>query len=118
MKKIAILCLIFIIVVAISGCIGSDDSSQTGNDTDDYKLQINTTGNWRLDLTVNDKYSSDTGEGSKTINLGNVKTASVTLNQYSKGPTQVYLLDSNNDIVSQGETTNEGSGTIYFYYSK
>lgn len=45
MKKIAILCLIFIIVVAISGCIGSDDSSQTGNDTDDYKLQINTTGN-------------------------------------------------------------------------
>lgn len=99
----------------------SGNNSNNTKDTstaDNYKLQINTTGKWRLDLTINEKYSSDESIGSKTIPVEDVKTASVTVNQYEGGPTEVYLLDPNNNIVGEGSTSSEGVGTIYFYYSK
>ena len=87
-------------------------SSSDGN----YQLQINTTGKWRLDLTVNGNYQSDEGEGSKTIDLGStLDYASVTVNQYENGPTDVYLL-KNGEVIDQGSSNSEGIETIYFYY--
>lgn len=92
-------------------------TNNIANDSDgNYQLQINTSGKWRLDLTVDGKYSSDEGVGSKTIDLGNkLNSASVTVNQYENGPTKVYLLKGNQTL--QEESSNsQGVETIYFYY--
>ena len=96
----------------------NSNNTKGTSDNDNYKLQINTTGKWRLDLTINGKYSSDESTGQKTIDVGDVETASVTVNQYEGGSTDVYLLDPNNNVVGEGSTSSEGVGTIYFYYSK
>lgn len=86
-------------------------TSSDGN----YQLQINTTGKWRLDLTVDGKYSSDQGQGSKTFDLGtSIGYASVTVNQ-DGGPTNVYLL-KDGKIVDKGSSNSDGKETIYFYY--
>ena len=94
----------------------STSNSTSGGSDAAYQLQINTTGKWRLDLTVDGKYSSYEGEGSRTIDLGpSLSSASVTVNQYSNGPTDVYLL-KNNQTISDGHSKGEGVETIYFYY--
>ena len=55
-----------------------------------YQLQINTTGKWRLDLTVDGKYSSNEGQGSKTIDLGTtLGYASVTVNDTDPCPDRI-----------------------------
>lgn len=130
----AIIIIIVIIVCAFAFLGGSadnpenavsetnDSNSQTtnisGTSDADYKLQINTTGKWRLDLTVNGDYSSDEDEGSKTIDLGNsLDYASVTVNQYENGPTTVYLLKGN-EILEEESSNGEGIETIYFYYDE
>ena len=80
-----------------------------------YQLQINTTGKWRLDLTVDGKYSSNEGHGSKTIDLGTtLGYASVTVNQ-DGGPTNVYLL-KDGKVIDEGSSNSAGKETIYFYY--
>ena len=80
-----------------------------------YQLQINTTGKWRLDLTVDGKYSSNEGQGSKTIDLGTtLGYASVTVNQ-DGGPTNVYLL-KDGKVIDEGSSNSAGKETIYFYY--
>ncbi|MBR6024337.1 MAG: hypothetical protein IK044_05145 [Methanobrevibacter sp.] len=99
----------------ISGS-NSTGSINTSSSDASYQLLINTTGKWKLDLTVNGKYMADEGVGSKTIDLGNsLKEASVTVNQYENGPTNVYLL-KNNEIIEQKSSHGEGIETIYFYY--
>ena len=118
--------IIIVIIICAFAFLGTNnnptnavsDSATTNSNTTDgnYQLQINTTGKWRLDLTVDGKYSSDEGEGSKTIDLGTkVASASVTVNQYENGPTDVYLLE-NNKVIDQGSSNSEGIETIYFYY--
>ena len=97
----------------------SNDSVTTNvsNATSDgnYQLQINTTGKWRLDLTVDGKYSSNEGQGSKTIDLGTtLGYASVTVNQ-DGGPTNVYLL-KDGKVIDEGSSNSNGKETIYFYY--
>ena len=80
-----------------------------------YQLQINTTGKWRLDLTVDGKYSSNEGQGSKTIDLGTtLGYASVTVNQ-DGGPTNVYLI-KDGKVIDEGSSNSAGKETIYFYY--
>lgn len=90
-----------------------------GADTNStYQLQINTTGKWRLDITVDGNYTGIEEEGSKTINLGDsLSSASVTVNQYTNGPTKVYLLE-NNKTIEEKSSTGTGVETIYFYYQK
>ena len=41
--------------------------------------------------------------------------ASVTVNQYEKGPTNVTLLNGNK-VLKDGKSSGEGVETIYFYY--
>ena len=88
-----------------------NSTASSGN----YQLQINTTGKWRLDLTVDGKYSSNEGQGSKTIDLGTtLGYASVTVNQ-DGGPTNVYLL-KDGKVIDEGSSNSAGKETIYFYY--
>ena len=129
----AIIIIIVIIICAFAFLGGSNDApanvvtqTNTSNDATtnvdnstssdgNYQLQINTTGKWRLDLTVDGKYSSDQGQGSKTFDLGtSIGYASVTVNQ-DGGPTSVYLL-KDGEIVDEGSSNSDGIETIYFYY--
>lgn len=119
---IGVIIIVIVIIVCAFAFLGGNNTTtptvvnNDNNTNNSYQLQINTTGKWRLDLTLNGKYSSDEGNGSKTIDLGNdVDYASVTVNQYSGGPTNVYLL-KDNEVVDQGNTNSEGIGTVYFYY--
>lgn len=133
-KNLAIIGVIIIVVVIIicafafvggvvSNVLGSASNQHTTGIDDsgvagDYQLQINTSGKWRLDLTVDGKYSSEEGEGSKTIKLGDsLKSASVTVNQKENGPTNVYLL-KDNKVIDKGTSNSEGTETIYFYYEQ
>ena len=115
-KKFGILGAILLIVCALMMVTAVSSSSETTNDGN-YTLQINTSGKWRLDLTVDGKYSSDEGVGSKTINLNttSVDYASVTVNQYENGPTNVTLFNGNK-VLKDGKSNGEGVETIYFYY--
>lgn len=115
-KKLIIIGTILILFAIISlGVISASDSANA-TQSDDYKLQINTTGKWRLDLTVNGNYSSDEGNGSKTIDLGSkLDFASVTVNQYENGPTDVTLLKGN-ETLEKKSSNGKGIETIYFYY--
>ncbi len=115
-KKFAIGSIILLMVCAFAvTAISSADTADDKN-KDNYTLQINTTGKWRLDLTVNGNYTSDEGVGSKTIPLNTtVDFASVTVNQYEKGPTNVTLLKGK-EVLKDGKSTKEGIETIYFYY--
>lgn len=115
-KKLIIIGLI-LVLFAVSMCAISAVDSDSAN-TDNYTLQINATGKWRLDLTVDGNYSSDEGDSSKTIDLGpELEFASVTVNQYEKGPTQVCLLKGNETLENQ-TTDGDGVKTIYFYYQE
>ena len=111
-----------IIVVDSSNSTGnvntgnSSGNINTTNSSSNYQLVINTSGKWKLDLAYNGKYMSDEGVGSKTIDLGNsLKEASVTVNQYENGPTNVYLI-KNNEKIEQKSSNGNGIETIYFYY--
>lgn len=108
----AILIMICALTMVTAVC-STDAQADDGNCT----LQINTTAKWRLDLTVNGNYSSDEGEGSKTINLNttNLTMASVTVNQYGGGVTDVTLLKGN-ETLKEGKSHGDGIETIYFYY--
>lgn len=115
-KKFGILGAILLVVCALMMVTAVSSSSETTDDGN-YTLQINTSGKWRLDLTVDGKYSSDEGVGSKTIKLNttSIDYASVTVNQYEKGPTNVTLLNGNK-VLKDGKSSGEGVETIYFYY--
>lgn len=115
-KKFGILGAILLVFCALMMVTAVSSSSETTDDGN-YTLQINTSGKWRLDLTVDGKYSSDEGVGSKTIKINNtsIDYASVTVNQYEKGPTNVTLLNGNK-VLKDGKSSGEGVETIYFYY--
>ena len=116
-KKFSVIAIIFVVICTFSiVAVFSSDSAKNAGGDDACELQINTSGKWRLDLTVNGKYSSDEGVGSKTIKLNTtVDSASVTVNQYENGPTNVTLLKG--DIVlKDGKSKGNGVETIYFYY--
>ena len=119
---VVIIAVIIICAFAFSGQNNTDTATAAVNDTsttgDTYQLQINASGKWRLDLTVDGKYSSDEGDVSKTIELGDsVNSASVTVNQYETGPTEVYLL-KNGKVIDEGSADGDGVQTIYFYYQR
>lgn len=115
-KKFGILGAMLLIACALMMVTAVSSSSETTDDGN-YSLQINTSGKWRLDLTVDGKYTSDEGVGSKTIKLNttSIDYASVTVNQYEKGPTNVTLLNGNK-VLKDGKSNGEGVETIYFYY--
>ena len=115
-KKFGILGAILLVVCALM-MVTAVSSTSKATDDGNYTLQINTSGKWRLDLTVDGKYSSDEGVGSKTIKINNtsIDYASVTVNQYEKGPTNVTLLNGNK-VLKDGKSSGEGVETIYFYY--
>ena len=115
-KKFGILGAMLLMLCALMMVTAVSSTSETTDDGN-YTLQINTSGKWRLDLTVNGKYSSDEGVGSKTIKLNttSVDFASVTVNQYENGPTNVTLLNGNK-VLKDGKSSGEGAETIYFYY--
>ena len=100
--------------VNTSNSLGNVNTNNS--DSNEYKLLINTSGKWKLDLSFNGKYISDEGVGSKTIDLGNsLNEASVTVNQQENGPTSVYLI-KNNQTLEQKSSHSSGIETIYFYY--
>ena len=115
-KKFGILGAMLLMLCALMMVTAVSSTSETTDDGN-YTLQINTSGKWRLDLTVNGKYSSDEGVGSKTIKLNttSVDFASVTVNQYENGPTNVTLLNGNK-VLKDGKSNGAGMETIYFYY--
>ena len=115
-KKFGIIATIFLIVCAFALMAAVSSAPADANDDGNYTLQINTSGKWRLDLTVNGNYSSAEGVGSKTIPLNTtVNSASVTVNQYENGPTNVTLLKGK-EVLEQKQSTGSGIETIYFYY--
>ena len=113
-KTLKILGVLLILVCALTFVTAV--SSTTTNDGKNATLQINTTGEWRLDLVVNGNYSSLETQGNKTIDLNTttLDSVSVTVNQKS-GPTDVFLIQDNKTV---HEEHSKGSGieTIYFYY--
>ena len=115
-KKFGIVGAILIMICALA-MVTAVSSAEAATNDDNCTLQINTTAKWRLDLTVDGKYSSDEGVGSKTINLTttDLKMASVTVNQYGGGATNVTLLKGNKTL-EKGKSTGDGIETIYFYY--
>lgn len=115
-KKFGILGAMLLMLCALMMVTAVSSTSETTDDGN-YTLQINTSGKWRLDLTVNGKYSSDEGVESKTIKLNttSVDFASVTVNQYENGPTNVTLLNGNK-VLKDGKSNGAGMETIYFYY--
>lgn len=114
-KKFGIIGAIILMLCAVT-MVAAFSSEPATTDDGNYTLQINTSGKWRLDLTVNGKYSSDEGVGSKTINLNTtVTSASVTVNQYENGPTNVTLYNGSK-VLKDGKSYGTGIETIYFYY--
>lgn len=113
-KKIMFVGALIVLIAVTAGIVTASENAKSD---DNYTLEINTTGKWRLDLTVDGKYSSDEGNSAKTIDLGkDVGYASVTVNQYEKAPTNVVLHKGNSTL--ENKTINgDGSQTIYFYYS-
>lgn len=117
-KRFGILGAILLIICALM-MVTAVSSTSKATDDSNYTLQINSSGKWRLDLTVNNKYTSDEGVGSKTIDLNttNIDYASVTVNQYEKGPTNVSLIKEGK-VLEDGKSDGDGAETIYFYYQE
>ena len=111
-----VLGILIILICALTFVTAVSSSSATAKDDNNATLQINTSGEWRLELVVNGNYSSCETQGNKTINLNTttLDSVSVTVNQKS-GPTDVYLIKDNKTL---HEEHSKGSGieTIYFYY--
>lgn len=115
-KVIVIICVICIIAaIAIPTFISENDSSKSSA-KGDFKIKIESSGTWRLDLIVDGHHSVIEGNGSKTINLKKVSHASITFNQYSGGPSTISLLDKDDTVINRGRAPNEGFATVYFYH--
>lgn len=115
-KVIVILVAICIIgAITIPAFISENDSSKS-NTKSDFKIKIESGGTWRLDLIVDGHHSLIEGNGSRTINLGNIDSASITFNQYKGGPSTISLLDGDNTVINRGRAPNEGFATVYFYH--
>ncbi len=113
-KVIVILVAICIIgAITIPAFISENDSSKS-NTKSDFKIKIESGGTWRLDLIVDGHHSLIEGNGSRTINLGNIDSASITFNQYKGGPSTISLLDGDNTVINRGRAPNEGFATVYF----
>ena len=110
-KKVIVIIIAICIIAAftIPAFISENDSSKT-DDKSDFKIKIESGGTWRLDLIV------DGGNGSRTINLGKIDSASITFNQYRGGPSTISLLDGDDTVINRGRAPNEGFATVYFYH--
>ncbi|SDA45963.1 hypothetical protein [Methanobrevibacter millerae] len=121
-KKLKILAGLIILICALTVVTAVSSAPTATNDdknTDEnYTLEINTSGKWRLDLVVDGNYSSCEAEGSKIINLNttDLKYASVTLNQKS-GPTDVFI-KKGNETRHEDHSNGNGIETIYFYFEE
>lgn len=116
-KTMKILGVLIILVCALTAITAvSSTSNDDNNENANITLQINTTGSWRLDLTVDGNYSSCEAEGSKTIDLNSteIEFASVTVNQ-KNGPTDVFLV-KDKEILHEEHSKGRGIETIYFFY--
>ncbi len=115
-KTLKILGTLLILICALTAITAVSSTSNDDNENANITLQINTTGSWRLDLTVDGNYSSCEAEGSKTIDLNSteIEFASVTVNQ-KNGPTDVFLVKGN-EILHEEHSKGSGIETIYFFY--
>ncbi|MCL2687649.1 MAG: hypothetical protein FWE58_03860 [Methanobrevibacter sp.] len=80
----------------------------------DYKVKIETTGNWASYITTDGQYSQDSDNGDATIDLGTVTSfSSITINQVGSGNMKVSILDSDDNVVTKKTNSiNYGSITI------
>ncbi|MEA4957206.1 hypothetical protein SDC9_23961 [bioreactor metagenome] len=79
----------------------------------DYNIKIKTKNEWTSYITIDGKYSQNTGSGSKNISLGNINSyASITINQQGSGTTKVIVTDSNGKIINEGNTSAD-YGSVY-----
>ncbi|WP_407381041.1 hypothetical protein [Methanobrevibacter sp.] len=116
-KTLRILGALIILICALTAVTAVSSTSDDNNSENaNITLQINTTGSWRLDLTVDGNYSSCEAEGSKTIDLNSTEIdfASVTINQ-KNGPTDVFLVKGN-ETLHEEHSKSSGIETIYFFY--
>lgn len=124
---IVLITAIILGVVGVSGCIGDssvnvtiNDNGTNDNSTDkgECQIKIETDGKWRLDASLDSNYRSDEGTGDKTVDVGTLsQSASITVNQYSGGPTKVSLIDSDGNVLHEESSAKTGTDTIYFYYT-
>ena len=116
-KKIAIIAIIIVIIGAIAfaavSLLGLTDPTSVIISQGDYKVKIETTGNWASYITTDSKYSQNNGTGDKIIDLGTVNNlSSITVNQMGSGTTKVSILDSNDNVVAE-RTNSIDYGSIY-----
>ncbi|MCL2687648.1 MAG: hypothetical protein FWE58_03855 [Methanobrevibacter sp.] len=116
-KKIAIIAIIIVIIGVIAfaavSLLGLTDPTSVSISQGDYKVKIETTGNWASYITTDSKYSQDNGTGDKTIDLGTVNSlSSITVNQMGSGNMKVSILDSSGNVVTE-RTTSIDYGSIY-----
>lgn len=79
----------------------------------DYNIEIKTKNEWASYITIDGKYSQNSGSGSKNISLGNINSyASITINQQGSGTTKVIVTDSNGKIINEGNTSAD-YGSVY-----
>lgn len=116
-KKVIVIIIAICIIAAftIPAFISENDSSKT-DDKSDFKIKIESGGTWRLDLIVDGHHSLIEGNGSRTINLEKIDSASITFNQYRGGPSTISLLDGDDTVINRGRAPNEGFATVYFYH--
>ena len=95
----------YISCISILPFISENDSSKT-DDKSDFKIKIESGGTWRLDLIVDGHHSLIEGNGSRTINLGKIDSASITFNQYRGGPSTISLLDGDDTVINRGRAPN------------
>ena len=116
-KKIALIAIIIIaiiiVITAVSLLVGLTDQTTVNVAQGDYKVKIETENPCTSYITTDSKYSQDEGSGSKTIDLGTVKSlSSITIDQKGSGNTKVSILDSNNNVVAE-RTNSIAYGSIY-----
>lgn len=132
-KKMFGLLIIICLVVVVSGCTSSNNTSNTSSNTtntsnantsssnasssSDVNVVINYTGNWACDISGNLGYRGISGTGDQTTNLGSVTgpvTASARKTDSGSGTLIVSITKGGKTLSTSSTNAPYGGATAYF----
>lgn len=122
-KMIALIAIVVLGTVLISGCIGGDNTTTGNSGADDnenttsgsnykgYQVKITYGGSWSGSAGSSDSITSYDGTGSETIDLGEVSNgiASATIQKTDSGSDELKV-----EILKDGKVVKEGSTTAEY----
>lgn len=128
-KKVQIVIIVAItVVIVVIGCIFAhsmsspaptkaivkNNDTNSADSTGNCLLEIDATGDWVVYQTVNGEYTSYKGSGDRTVDLGSVDSASITIDLQGAGELEAEL-KSNGKTLKEASTNVDWGAVVLIY---